>query len=63
MTFEELKTTVLNLSQSEQKRFILEVLEQIMPNVCKDDACLDKIRKFVDEATIKTYRDQHMDGI
>jgi hypothetical protein len=63
MTFEELKTTVLNLDQSEQKRLILEVLAEIMPNVCKDEACLNKIRNFVDEATIKTYRDQHMDGI
>lgn len=63
MTFEELKTTALNLGQSEQKRFILEVLAEIMPNVCKDEACLNKIRNFVDEATVKTYRDQHMDGI
>ena len=63
MTFAELKTAVLNLEQSEQKRLILEVFTEIMPNICTDETCLSKIRNFVDEATIKTYRDQHMDGI
>lgn len=63
MTFEELKTAVLNLDQSEQKRFIVEILSKVMPKVCTDDACLDKIRSFVDEETIRTYRAQHMDGI
>ncbi len=63
MTFKELKAAVLDLEQSEQKQLILEVLAEIMPNICKDESCLNKIRNFVDEATIKTYRDQHMDGI
>jgi hypothetical protein len=63
MTFEELKAAVLNLGQSEQKRLILEVLTEIMPKVCTDDACLNKIRSFVDEEAVKTYREQHMDGI
>ena len=63
MTFEELKIAVLNLDQNEQKRFLMEVLTEIMPRVCTDDACLDRIRNFVDEATIKTYREQHMAGI
>lgn len=63
MTYEELKAAVLNLDQSEQKSLILEVLTKIMPQVCTDEACLKRIRDFVDEETIKTYRDQHMDGI
>jgi hypothetical protein len=63
MTFEELKAAVLNLGQSDQKRLILEVFTEIMPNICKDEACLNTIRNFVDEATIKTYRDEHMDGV
>ena len=63
MTYEELKIAVLNLDQIEQKRFILEVLTEIMPKVCTDDACLNIIRNFVDEETIKTYREQHMAGI
>ena len=63
MTFNELKTAVLNLDQSEQKRFVLEMLTEIMPKVCTDETCLNRIRNFVDEETIKTYRGQHMDGI
>jgi hypothetical protein len=63
MKIEELKAAVLNLAPSEQKRLIVEVLTEIMPKVCTDDACLDKIRGFVDEETIKSYRAQHMDGI
>jgi len=63
MKIDEVKAAVLNLEPSEQKRLIVEVLTEIMPKVCTDDACLDKIRGFVDEETIKSYRAQHMDGI
>jgi len=63
MKIEELKAAVLNLAPSEQKRLILEVLTEIMPKVCTDDACLNKIRGFVDEETVRNYRAQHMDGI
>ena len=63
MRFEEIKAAVLELDQSEQKRLIIEVLTEIMPKVCTDDACLSKIRSFVNEESIRTYREQHMDGI
>ncbi len=63
MTFEEIRAAIVNLDQSEQKRLIMEVLPEIMPKVCTDDACLAKIRYFVNEETIKTYREQHMGGI
>ena len=63
MTFEEVKAAVLNLDQTGQKRLIMEVLTEIMPKVCTDDACLNQIRKFVDEETVRTYKEQHMDGI
>jgi hypothetical protein len=63
MTIEELKAAVLNLNSSEQKRLVIEVLTEIMPKVCTDEVCLNKIRGFVDEETIKNYREQHMDGI
>ncbi len=63
MKFEEAKAAVLSLEQADQKRLLLEVLTEIMPKVCTDEACLDKIRTFVDEESIKTYRQQHMDGI
>ena len=63
MGFEEVKTAVLNLDMSEQKRLLMEVLTEIMPKVCTDDDCLNQIRNFVDEETVRTYRQQHMDGI
>ncbi len=63
MKIEEIKAAVLNLEPNDQKRLIVEVLTEIMPKVCTDDACLDKIRGFVDEETVKSYRAQHMDGI
>ena len=63
MRFEEIKAAVLKLDQSEQKRMMIEVLTEIMPKVCTDDACLSKIRSFVNEESIRTYREQHMDGI
>jgi hypothetical protein len=63
MGFEEVKAAVLNLDQSQQKRLLMEVLTVIMPKVCTDDECLNQIRNFVDEETVKTYRQQHMDGI
>jgi hypothetical protein len=63
MTFEETKTAVLSLDQGDQKRLIMEVLTEIMPKICTDEACLNKIRNFVDEETTRTYREQHMGGI
>lgn len=63
MRFEEVKAAVLKLDQSEQKRLIIELLTEIMPKVCNDDACLSKIQSFVNEDAIRTYKEQHMDGI
>lgn len=63
MTLGEIKTAISKLDQTEQKRLLLEVLTEIMPKVCTDDDCLDQIRNFVDEETIKAYREQHMSGI
>lgn len=63
MGFDEVRAAVLNLDQNEQKRLLMEVLTVIMPKVCTDEACLDQIRNFVDEETVKSYRQQHMDSI
>ena len=63
MTFEELKTAIVHLDHKEQKRLIMEILPEILPKVCTDDACLAKIRYFVNEETIRNYREQHMGGI
>jgi hypothetical protein len=63
MTFEQVKSAVLSLAENEKKRLILEVLTEMLPEVCTDEECLDQIRHFVNEETIRTYREQHMGGI
>jgi hypothetical protein len=63
MGYDELKAAVLNLDQSQQKQLLMEVLKELLPKVCNDEACLDQIRNFVDEETIRSYREQHMDSV
>jgi len=63
MTFEDIKTAILNLNSEDQKRLIMEVVPQIWQNACSDKACLGKMRELVDEETVKGYREQHMDAI
>ena len=62
-TFEQVKAAVLNLGETEQKRLIMEVLTEIMPKVCRDEECLSQIRNFVNQETVREYREQHMDSI
>lgn len=63
MTFEEIKDATLNLDGNGQKRLVMELLPAIWPKVCLDEECLIKVRELVDEATVKSYYDQHMDHI
>lgn len=63
MTFEEIKDAVLNLDEKDQKRLIMEILPAIWPKACLDEACLNKVRELVDEAAVKSYREQHLGNI
>jgi len=63
MTYDEIKQAILKLEAADQKRLIVEVIPQIWQQVCTDDACLEKFRSLVDEETVRSYRDQHMDNI
>ena len=63
MTFEDIKNAVMNLSKEDQKRLITEVIPEIWGEVCTDDACLIKMKKLVDDDTVKEYRKQHMNSI
>jgi hypothetical protein len=63
MTYDQIKDAVLNLDENDQKRLILEVIPQIWPKACTDDACLKKVRELVDEDAVKAYREQHLDHI
>lgn len=63
MSYEDVRTAVLNLDKTEQKRLIMEVLPEIMSKVCTDEECLSTIRNFVNKETNRTYKEQHMNGI
>ena len=63
MTFDEVKTAVLSLSEKDQKRLITEIVPEIWPRACTDESCLTKMRELVDEETIKPYREKNMGNI
>jgi hypothetical protein len=63
MTYEEIKSAVFNLSGSDQRRLIVEVLPKIWPQACVDDSCVEKVRGLVDEAVVNEYKKQHLDHI
>jgi hypothetical protein len=63
MTSDQIKSEILKLSKDEQRQLILDLIKAVMPAICMDDTCLNQIRAFVDESTVKGYRDQHMGNI
>ena len=63
MTFDEIKSAILALSEADQKKFVTEVIPLLWPKACLDDLCVAKFRELVDEATVKEYREQHMGSI
>lgn len=63
MNFEQIKESVLALSGEDQKRLILELVPEIWPMACIDDACIERMRELVDEETVKNYREQHFNTI
>ncbi len=63
MTLDEIKSAILSLSETDQKKFITEVVPLLWPKACLDDFCVAKFRELVDEATIKEYREQHFGSI
>ncbi|SPF47676.1 conserved hypothetical protein [Syntrophobacter sp. SbD1] len=63
MTFDEIRSAILGLSEADQKKFITDVVPLIWPKLCLDDLCVAKFRELVDEATVTKYREQHYGGI
>ena len=63
MTYEEVRSAVMNLSLKDQQRLIMEVVPEIWPKACADNACVLRVRELVDEAAVKRYREEHMDGV
>ena len=63
MTLDEIRSAILSLPRDEQKQLVVEIVKALMPVVCTDESCLSQIRGFVDDVTVKSYRDQHMGNI
>ena len=63
MTFEEIKTGVMNLSLKDQQRLIKEVLPEIWPKACTDNSCVARVRELVDEDAVRRYQEEHLGSI
>ena len=63
MTFDEIKAAVRDLDDQVKKRVVMELLPEIWPKIIGDEACLDFIRKMVDEEAVRQYKEEHMDAI
>jgi hypothetical protein len=63
MTFDEVKAAVMSLDDQGKLRVVTELLPAIWQKIVCDDACLEFLRKMVDEAAVAKYKDEHMDSI
>ncbi len=63
MRFEEIKAAIMGLEVRDQRRLVLEVLPAIWPNLVRDEACLKFLRQLVDEESVRSYQEEHMDHL
>jgi hypothetical protein len=63
MNFDEIKMEIMNLDEKEQRRVVLELLPEIWPQIVRDDSCIKLLRKLVDEESVRSYQEEHMDHI
>lgn len=63
MNFSEIKTAILGLTEAEQRQLFLELLPEIWPKISGDAACLALLKNLLDEESVKTYQQEHMDHI
>jgi len=63
MTFDEIKAAIKKLDDKGKRQVVLEVLPAIWPKIVGDDACIELLRKMVDEESVRKYREEHMDSI
>jgi hypothetical protein len=63
MKFDEIKAAIMNLDEGEHRRLVLELPPEIWAKIVGDDACLQLLRKLVDEESVKKYQQEHMDHI
>jgi hypothetical protein len=63
MTFAEIKAAVTALDDEGKKRVVMELLPEIWPKIVGDEACLEFIRKMIDEEAVRKYKEEHMGAI
>jgi hypothetical protein len=63
MTFEEIRVAVVGLDDRGKKRVVMELLPAIWPKIAGDEACLEFLRKLVDEEAVAKYKEEHLDSI
>ena len=61
MTFQEIKAAVKQMEVKDQRKVVLELLPEIWLKIVGDEACLDLLRKMVDEEAVRKYKEEHMD--
>lgn len=63
MGLAEIKAAIGNLDEEGQRRLILELLPEIWPKIKADQACVELLRKLLDEESVRIYQEEHMDHI
>jgi hypothetical protein len=63
MTLAEIKAAVLHLDEVGQRRLMVELLPEIWPRLAADEYAFALIKKLVDEESVRTYQEEHMDHI
>ena len=63
MTFDEVRAVIMAMDDQGKKRVVMELLPAIWPKIVRDEACLELLRKLVDEEAVAKYKEEHMDSI
>ncbi|MGB8992996.1 MAG: hypothetical protein WCD80_13155 [Desulfobaccales bacterium] len=63
MTFDEIKAAIMAMDDRGKKRVVMELLPAIWPKIAGDEACLEFLRKLVDEEAVAKYKEEHLDSI
>lgn len=63
MTFDEIKAAIMAMDDRGKKRVVMELLPAIWSKIAGDEACLEFLRKLVDEEAVAKYKEEHLDSI
>ncbi len=63
MSFEDIKSLIMNLDAGDQKRLITEIVPQVWGKACDDPSCACKLKELVDKDIVRPYDETFMGGI